>query len=114
MTIDADEFAIDYKFDEFFLIDVRDKEVYAKEHAEDSENIMLNDLEQFLIEFETGDSYYIYGNTITEAVTAGSVFKKIGFNRVRVVAADYATISKSGIPLYKQKKTKPSSEFSDN
>jgi rhodanese-related sulfurtransferase len=115
MSIDADEFAIDYKFDEFYLIDVRDKEEYAKAHAEDSENIMLNDLEQILIEFETGDSYYIYGNTVTEAVTAGSVFKKIGFNRVRVVAADYDTIAKSGIPLFVQKKKEnSSSKFSDN
>ncbi len=115
ITIDADEFKIDYQFDEFFLIDVRSKEEFAKDHAEDAENIALNDLEQILIEFEPGDSYYVYANSITEAVTAGSIFKKIGFNRVRVVAADYETIKKSGIPLFVQKKKEnSSSKFSDN
>ena len=115
IAIDSDEFAIDYQFDEFYLVDVRSKEEFAIDHAEDAENIALNDLEQILIEFETGDSYYVYANTITEAVTAGSVFKKIGFNRVRIVAADYETIKKSGIPLFVQKKkTNSSSKFSDN
>lgn len=115
ITIDEEEFKIDYQFDEFFLIDVRSKEEFAKDHAEDAENIALNDLEQILIEFEAGDSYYVYANTVTEAVTAGSVFKKIGFNRIRVVAADYETIKKSGIPLFVQKKKENSSStFSDN
>src|ERR1017187_5931745 len=41
ITIDADEFAIDYKFDEFYLVDVRPKEEYGKEHIEDAENIAL-------------------------------------------------------------------------
>ena len=113
--IDTDEFAIDYQYDEFFLVDVRGKEDFAKDHAEDAENIALNDLEQILIEFETGDSYYVYANTIAEAVTAGSIFKKIGFNRVRVVMADYETIKNSGIPLFVlKKKDNASSKFSDN
>lgn len=115
IAIDTDEFAIDYKHDEFYLVDVRSKEDYAIDHAEDSENVVLNDLEQILIEFETTDSYYVYGNTIQEAVTAGSIFKKIGFNRVRAVAADYESIKKSGIPLFEQKKKdKAASKFSDN
>ena len=115
ITIDAEEFKIDFQYDEFFLIDVRSKEDFAKDHAEDAENIVLNDLEQILIEFEAGDSYYVYANTITEAVTAGSIFKKIGFNRVRAVAADYESIKKSGIPLFEQKKKdKSASKFSDN
>lgn len=116
IAIDTDEFAIDYQYDEFYLVDVRSKEDYAQECIEDSENIVLNDLEQILIEFETNDSYYIYGNTVTEAVTAGSVFKRIGFNRVRVVAADFETLKKSGIPVFSQKKKddKAEKKFSDN
>jgi rhodanese-related sulfurtransferase len=109
ITVDADEFAIDYKFDEFYLIDVRPKEEFEKEHAEDAENIVLHDLEQILIDFETTDSYYVYGSTLQEAVTAGSVFRKIGFTRVRVVAADFETVKATGIPWFKQKKKTDSS-----
>lgn len=115
IPIDTDEFAIDYKYDEFFLIDVRSKEEYAKEHVEDSENIVLNDLEQILIEFETNDSYYIYGNTLSEAVTAGSIFKRIGFNRVRVIAAGFEELKAAGIPFFSQKKKDDkAAKFSDN
>jgi rhodanese-related sulfurtransferase len=115
ITIEVDEFALDYQFDEFYLVDVRSKEEFIKDHAEDAENIVLNDLEQILTEFETDDSYYVYANSFNEAVTAGSIFKKTGFNRIRVVAADYETIKKSGIPLFIQKKKEnSSSRFSDN
>ncbi len=120
IPIDESEFAIDYNFDEFYLVDVRSKEDFAKEHPEDAENIELNDLEQILIELDNKESYYVYGNTVTEAVTAGSIFKRTGFNRVRVVAASYDAIKQAGIPLFVQKKKdkgkedKASSEFSDN
>jgi len=109
IAIDADEFAIDYKHDEFYLVDVRSKEDFAKEHAEDAENIELSDLDQIILEFETGDSYYVYATNSNEAITAGSIFKRAGFNRIRVVAADYETIKAAGIPLFVQKKKENSS-----
>ena len=102
--IDPDEFAIDYQFDEFYLIDVRDKEDFEKGHVEDAENIALIDLEPLLIEMETKDIYYLYGNTAAEAMTAASLLKRNGFERVRPVAADYAAIKATGIPLFAPKK----------
>jgi len=109
ITIEADEFAIDYQFDEFYLVDVRTKEEFEKEHPEDAENVALADLEQILIDFETQDSYYVYGNNARQAITAGSIFRKIGFNRVRVVTADLETIKASGISWFVQKKKTDSS-----
>ncbi len=64
ISIDADEFAMDYQYDEFYLVDIRSKDDFAQEHAEDAENIVLNDLEQILTEFDTADSYYVYGNLL--------------------------------------------------
>lgn len=108
IAVDADEFAMDYHYDEFYLVDVRDKGEFAKEHAEDAENIELSDLGQIILEFDNTDSYYVYAQTITNAVTAGSIFKRAGFNRIRVVAADYPEIKSSGVPLFVQKtKDKP-------
>jgi rhodanese-related sulfurtransferase len=104
IVIDAEEFAADYRFDEFYLIDIRPKAEYSLEHAEDSENIALNDLEQYLVDLETGESYYLYSSNAEDAVTAGSLFKKTGFQRVRAVAADLETIKQAGIPWYVPKK----------
>lgn len=104
IVIEADEFAADYRFDEFYLIDIRPKAEYDLEHAEDSENIALNDLEQYLVDLETSESYYLYSSNTEDAVTAGSLFKKAGFQRVRSVAADLETIKQTGIPWYVAKK----------
>jgi len=105
ITIDADEFEIDYQFDEFYLVDVRSKEGFENEHAEDAENVTLSDLEYIISEFDEDLSYYIYGETAAEAITAGSIVRKLGFERIRVVAADYATIKASKVPFVKKKKT---------
>jgi hydroxyacylglutathione hydrolase len=113
ISIDPDEFAIDYQFDEFYLIDVRPKEDFEKGHIEDAENIALIDLEPLLIEMETGDSYYLYGETAADAVTAGSLLKRNGFERVRPVAADYNTIKAAGIPLFAPKKKGSSAQGND-
>ena len=115
ISIDADEFAIDYLFDEFFLIDLRDKEDFEKGHVEDAENIALSDLEPLLAEMEAQDMYYLYGETAAQAVTAGSLLKRNGFQRLRAVAAGYNTLEAAGIPMFKPKKKRgTSSEYDEN
>ncbi len=102
--IEADEFAMDYQFDEFFLIDIRSAEEYTVEHAEDAENIELYDLEQILTDLDVSQLYYFYGNSANDAVMAGSIFKSNGFHRVRAVTADLETIKSTGIPWFTAKK----------
>ena len=104
ISIEADEFAADYRFDEFYLLDLRSREEYETEHAEDSENIALADVEQMLVDLETDETYYLYGNTAEDAVTAGSLFKRNGFEKVRAVAEPFDTIKKSGVEWYVRKK----------
>ncbi len=102
--IDPDEFAMDYQFDEFYLLDTRPKEEFDKEHVEDAENIPLIDYVQVLDEMDIADSYYIYSATVAEAITAGSLFKRFGLERVRVVMADYESIKTANVPFYAAKK----------
>ena len=104
ISIDADEFALDYQFDEFYLIDLRDKEDYEKGHVEDAENIALVDLEPLLVEMDTAELYYLYGETVAQAVTAASLLKRNGFHRMRSVAADYETLKAAGLPMFAPKK----------
>ena len=113
ITIDAEEFVIDYRFDEFYLVDVRTAEEFEKEHIEHAENITLNDLEQLLIDLDTAKSYYIYGDSSIQAITAGSLFKQNGFDLVKVVVETFENIKASDISLVSKNK-KPSAKFSDN
>ncbi len=113
ITIDAEEFVIDYRFDEFYLVDVRTAEEFENEHVEHAENITLNDLEQLLIDLDTAKSYYIYADSSAHAITAGSLFKQNGFNLVKIVAENFENIKASGISLVTKNK-KSSAKFSDN
>ncbi len=108
IAIDAEEFALDYQFDEFFLVDVRAMEDFEKEHVEDAECIALSDLIQILPQLEISQSYYLYGQTRPEAVTAGSIFKQYGFQRVRVLLGEYEELKNTKIPFFvPKKKDKP-------
>ena len=102
--IEADEFKMDYQFDEFYLIDLRPAHDYAHSHAEDSENIEMPELERTLAELDIEESYYIYGSTAQDAITAASIFRRYGFTRVRPVISDYEAVKESGIPMFVQKK----------
>ena len=113
ISIDAGEFAIDYQFDEFYLIDLRDREDFEKSHVEDAENIALVDLEPLLIEMEAQDIYYLYGETPAQAVTAASLLKRNGFQRLRAVAAGFGQLEAAGIPVFKPKKKRGSPAGND-
>lgn len=104
ILIEADEFAMDYQFDEFFLIDTRPADEYKQDHVEDSENIELSEIERLLPELDLEGRYYVYGNTAQDAVTAASIFKRDGFQQIRPVVSDYETIKQSGVALYAPKK----------
>ena len=104
ISIEADEFVADYRFDEFYLLDLRSREDYESQHAEDSENIALSDLEQLLVDLDSNESYYLYGNTAEDAITGGSLLKKAGFQRVRAIAEPFEAIKKPGVDWYVRKK----------
>lgn len=104
ILIDADEFAMDYQYDEFFLLDVRSKEAFDEEHAEDAENLFLSEIENTLIEMDESAPYYIYGNGLSEGVTTASFLKQSGFERVRVLNGAFADLKKTNIPFIKKKK----------
>ena len=114
ITIDAEELRLDYRFDEFYLVDVRSKEEFEIEHLEHAENITLNDLEQLIIDLDIMQSYYVYAGSVAEAVTAGSLFKRYGFNRVKVVTDSFDIIKATGISVVRNKKEKSSEKFLKN
>lgn len=115
IDIDAEEFAIDYKFDEFYLIDTRSDEAYEAEHIEYAESIPLGDIEENTSALNAASSYYIYGETLSDAAFAASILRRADFHKLRVVTAGYDELKGNpDITIIKKKKTKTDSKFSDN
>ena len=114
IDISLDEFEIDYKFDEFYLIDIRNEEEYEQEHIEYAENIPLADLDTALADLNSTSLYYIYGNSGTEATIAATIFKQYDFHKLRVITEGYEQLKQSTIPITKMKKEKADNSFSAN
>ena len=114
VDIGIDEFEIDYKFDEFYLIDIRSEEDYELEHLEYAENIPLADLDTTLVDMNHNSAYYIYGNSASEATIAASIFKQFDFHKLRVITEGYELLKLSTIPITKKKKEKAGNFFSAN
>lgn len=111
--LDAEEFKLDYRYDEFFLIDTRSAESFAEAHIEDAENIAAEDLQDALEDMDANASYYVYGANAADAMTAASQFRNSGCTKVRVVAAGFAELQASGVPCFTKKK-KREEPFSKN
>ena len=94
IAIDLQEFLLDYKYDEFFLIDVRAANDFAKGSIEHAQSIPAEDLMQTIFDLDSNKPYYIFGSNFEEALFATSIFKQNGFNLVRVVSCSYDEIAK--------------------
>lgn len=99
ITLDLDEFEMDYRHDTFYLVDVRDAAAFAEKHVEHAENMPLDDLENSSMDLDNDYAYYVYGDNMTVAVTAGSVMKRNGLNQVRLLAADWAQLLSGNLPF---------------
>jgi hydroxyacylglutathione hydrolase len=114
VAIDADEFKIDYNFDEFYLVDVRSEEAFAAEHLEDSTNIALDDVEALTQDLSIDMNIYIIADNANNAMTGASIFKRNDFDIIRAVLADFNEFRELKLPIVKAKKGKDSGQFSSN
>lgn len=105
ITVEADEFAIDFNHDEFYLIDVRSQEEFEVEHIEHSENIPLDDLEAMSHELAENMRIYVVGNNANQTFTAVSLLKLNGIELARAVSATFDELRQAGLPMIKPKKT---------
>jgi rhodanese-related sulfurtransferase len=114
IDIDMEEFGIDYKFDEFYLIDTRSDDEYEAEHIEYAESIPLSDIEENIPALDASLSYYIYGSSFEDAAFAAALFKRNDFHKLRVIHVSYEDLKVGEVPIVKKKKDKNESKFSDN
>lgn len=112
--IDADEFAMDYHYDEFVLLDVRSAEEFRQQHIEYAAHIALGDLENMLCDMDANQLYYVFAGNVANTLTAGSLFKRAGFERVRLVKATLDEIKQQQVPVVTSKKqTQPPEKSSE-
>ena len=114
IDIPKDEFEIDFNFDEFYLIDLREEDDYAAEHIEYSESIPISELEEVLSDLNSDGTYYLYADTFENSVLAASLFKRNGFHKLRVVNEGYEAIKQTNVPIAKKKNPKKDINFSAN
>jgi rhodanese-related sulfurtransferase len=97
IEIEADEFAMDIPFDPNMLIlDVRDPEVFEKEHVKNALNIPLSDMGDIALiaDFEDDQNIYIYGEDEVQGIMAASLIKRQGYNNLRHVRGGWQEIKK--------------------
>jgi rhodanese-related sulfurtransferase len=114
IDITAEEFELDFNFDEFYLIDLRTQDQYEEEHFEYAENLPLTELEEAIPDLNPDVTYYLYGNTFEDAAFAAALFKRGGFHKLRAVNEGYEALKNTKIPVIKKKKSKTDPNFSAN
>jgi rhodanese-related sulfurtransferase len=114
IDITAEEFELDFNFDEFYLIDLRTEDQYEEEHFEYAENLSMTELEEAIPDLNPDVTYYLYGNTFEDAAFAAALFKRGGFHKLRVVNEGYEALKNTKIPVIKKKKSKSDPHFSAN
>lgn len=106
VTLEADEFAIDFNYDNFYLVDVRNADEFNAEHIEFAENIPLDDIETMSQDFKENMRIYVVGANAEQAFTAASILKRNGMEFTRAVIASFIEFSQLGLPIIKPKKDK--------
>lgn len=106
ITLEADEFAMDFNYDDFYLIDVRNADEFNAAHIEFAENISLDDMETMSQDFKEDMRIYVVGATAEQAFTAASILKRNGMELTRAVVANFEEFAQLGLPMIKPKKDK--------
>lgn len=92
-----DEFALDIRFDDKVVaVDLRDTGNFIEEHIEDSVSLPLIELVDIaqIASFDEDAYLYFYSDTIHDALTACSIFKRHGLHDLRVVSEGWDEIKK--------------------
>lgn len=97
ICVDPDEFSIDYRFDEFYLIDISEPAQFETEHLEDAENLPFDELPTEVAEFDPEMRIYLTGASRFQRFLAASFLKRNGIPHVRVVDAENHELMNKGL-----------------
>lgn len=99
ISIDAEEFEIDYKHSTIAILDVRKPSEYETEHVKNARLLTLQDLEKNLHHLPKDVDYYVHCAAGYRSIIATSILKANGYARVRNVYGGMGKIKETTIPL---------------
>lgn len=106
--IDADEIAMDIRFDKnLVVVDVRLPVEYAQGHVENAVNIPLMELKDpaNIASFEERDNLYLHSGRGYRSVIAASLLKREGYNNLHHISGGWEELRHTkGIPIVKEPK----------
>jgi len=108
INIEADEFAMDYQFDDdIIVVDVRTEREYGDQHVKRSVNFPLNKLVDpaaYLSDMDENFNVYIHCAGGYRSVIASSLIKRQGFHNLRNILGGFQAIKETtNIPLEQSK-----------
>jgi glyoxylase-like metal-dependent hydrolase (beta-lactamase superfamily II)/rhodanese-related sulfurtransferase len=95
IDIDADELALDIKFDtNSTVVDVRTETEFSNDHIKNAANVPLAEMTDVaqIAHFEENQNLYIHCGTGYRSVIAASLLKRQGYNNLRNVLGGWETI----------------------
>jgi glyoxylase-like metal-dependent hydrolase (beta-lactamase superfamily II)/rhodanese-related sulfurtransferase len=102
ISIDAEEFLLDYSYDDITVVDVRKQSEYNDVgHVEGAVNVVLQEFDDQLHKIErlSNEDIYIHCEGGYRSMIAASLLRRKGFKSIKNVAGGYNAIVKTSMPL---------------
>lgn len=99
ISIDPEEFALDYGLDEIKVIDVRRNGEFDNGHVKESQNLPLDQLLTQSAHLDKQADYYIHCAGGYRSMVAASLLKKAGISHVKNVMGGFQAIKETNIPV---------------
>ena len=101
ISIDAEEFLLDYNHDKITVIDVRKESEYEAGHVEGAENVVLQEFDQQLHKLDDHEDKNLYVHCLAgyRSMIAASLMRRKGFQNLKNVTGGWNAIKNSGIPV---------------
>lgn len=100
ISIDAEEFKLDYLHDEITVVDVRKENEFEAGHITGAVNVVLQQFDEQLDKLEgLQRDTYVHCQGGYRSMIAASLLKRKGFHQIRNVSGGWQAISKTEIPV---------------
>lgn len=100
ISIDADEFKLDYDHDDITVVDVRKESEYEAGHVDGALNVVLQDFNTQVHKLDNlNDDLYLHCQGGYRSMIAASLLKRKGFNSIKNVYGGWQAISKTDVAV---------------
>jgi hydroxyacylglutathione hydrolase len=100
ISIDAEEFKLDYLHDEITIVDVRKESEYEAGHVSGALNVVLQHFDEQIGKLEDRQKdTYVHCQGGYRSMIAASLLKRRGYHQLRNISGGWQAISKTDLPV---------------